>query len=157
MGGGWFRKVTLLKMSDDPALAGHPAFLVSAERAKPTSDDPKGEDWDYEGVRIFDLPMTPEKVLRALGERDQAGRNGLNGTASVPPAVLAVPGQPIDFPAGAGIPQSDGIVQAGRRHLAAVGRQGDGPRPGAVRQFQALFPGCRVPQAHRAVVTGRRH
>ena len=61
---GWFRDITIVKMSDDPKLQGHPEFVVTAERARPNSDDPKGEDWTYQGFRIFDLrPDADPKYL----------------------------------------------------------------------------------------------
>ncbi len=50
-----FRKVTILKMSDDPDRRGKADFYIEAERARPNSGDPKGLDWYYEGVRPVDL------------------------------------------------------------------------------------------------------
>jgi len=57
----WFRKVFIVKMSDDPQYRGHAEFSVFAERARPLSDDPRGLDWQYENVRILDMRPIPDR------------------------------------------------------------------------------------------------
>jgi lipopolysaccharide export system permease protein len=53
------RKVTLIKMDDDPKRRGMPAFSVYAERA--IARDPKGLDWVYYDCRVLDLRPDPNR------------------------------------------------------------------------------------------------
>lgn len=59
---GSFRRVTILVMSRDPKRPGEPDFVIFAERAKPLTDDPRGLQWKYYGVRPIDL--RPESLER---------------------------------------------------------------------------------------------
>jgi lipopolysaccharide export system permease protein len=63
---GYFRKVTITKMSEDRKHLGEPAFCVYAERAKANSADPTGLDWTFEQVRITDLRGTPGRPVEIL-------------------------------------------------------------------------------------------
>src|SRR6185295_6946173 len=57
----WLRKVTIVKMSDDPERDGQPDVFIYAERARPMDEDPKGENWSFENVRIIDVHYDPQR------------------------------------------------------------------------------------------------
>jgi len=56
-----FRRVTILKMSDDPLRRGQPEVIVYADSAEPRGSDPKGRDWVYHDVYITYLRPDPER------------------------------------------------------------------------------------------------
>lgn len=64
---GWFRGVTIFKMSEDPKRAGHADFYIYAERARPADRSELGLNWLFEDIQLAflkDVKGVPEFVGR---------------------------------------------------------------------------------------------
>jgi len=57
------RRVTILKMSDDPARKGRPDVVIYAEKA--IARDPRGTDWEFFNVFVQPLRVDPQAGLQA--------------------------------------------------------------------------------------------
>src|SRR5687768_15011931 len=69
---GWFRGVTILKMSEDPKRQGKADYYIEAARARPADRNEGALNWQFENVRILYLKPVdqwPEvKIDRATTE-----------------------------------------------------------------------------------------
>ncbi len=97
-----------------------------------------------------DVPDSQVEIV-AVGEETPAVRREADRTTA---AVQPVSGQLVDLLAARDVPQTDGIIQAGRDQEPAVGRDRDSPDPVTVQQSPALDAGGGIPDADRVIVAG---
>ena len=77
---GWFRGVTILKMSEDPQRRGRADFYLEAEKAKPDEKNQGGLNWRFENIRVLTLKPTggawPEMTIQSATTEVISGQLG---------------------------------------------------------------------------------